>query len=64
MFVDLFLDDLSCRFFVTSIICPLDVLSVDVLSVSLRFEWFYGLWFSIIRDQLMSVSLYDTLTDH
>ena len=37
MFVDVcrsfFLDDLSCRFFVTSIICPLDVLSVDVLSV-------------------------------
>ena len=39
MFVDVcrsfFLDDLSCRFSVTSIICPLDVLSVDVLSVSL-----------------------------
>ena len=37
MFVEvcLFLDDLSCRIFVTSIFCPLDVLSVDVLSVSL-----------------------------
>ena len=34
MFVDIFLDDLSCRFFVTSIFCLLDVLSVDVLSVS------------------------------
>ena len=30
-----FLDDLSCRFLVTSIICPFDVLSVDVLSISL-----------------------------
>ena len=28
-----FLDDLSCRIFVTSIFCLLDVLSVDVLSV-------------------------------
>ena len=31
-----FLDDLSCRIFVTSIFCPLDVLSVDVLTVSLE----------------------------
>ena len=33
-----FLNDLSCRFYVTSIICPLDVLSVDVLSVSPKID--------------------------